>query len=95
MNEEIVIFDIDGTLADVSERVHHVRKKPKNWNVPFQGMAQDNAIHSVVRLCNILYAYSRHRTGKRSRHTPAPLYRLRIALSLLWLTHPLPFFSYL
>lgn len=27
MAEEIVIFDIDGTLADVSERVHHVRTR--------------------------------------------------------------------
>jgi len=53
--EEIVIFDIDGTLADVSERIHHVRKKPKNWPAFFQGMAQDKAIHSMVRLCNILY----------------------------------------
>jgi hypothetical protein len=35
------------------------------------------------------------RTGKRSRHTPAPLYRLRIALNFLWLFHPPPFFSYL
>lgn len=55
MPEEIVIFDIDGTLADVSARVHHVRKKPKNWKAFFQGMAQDKAIHSMVRLCNILY----------------------------------------
>ena len=55
MAEEIVIFDIDGTLADVSERIHHVRNKPKNWNAFFQGMAQDKAIHSMVRLCNILY----------------------------------------
>ena len=55
MAEEIVIFDIDGTLADVSERIHHVRKKPKNWPAFFQGMAQDKAIHSMVRLCNILY----------------------------------------
>jgi phosphoglycolate phosphatase-like HAD superfamily hydrolase len=54
--DEIVIFDIDGTLADVSERIHHVRKKPKNWNAFFQGMAQDKAIHSMVRLCNILFA---------------------------------------
>jgi len=53
--EEIVIFDIDGTLADVSERIHHVKKKPKNWNAFFQGMAQDKAIQSMVRLCNILY----------------------------------------
>lgn len=56
MTNEIVIFDIDGTLADVSERIHHVRKKPKNWNAFFQGMAQDKAIHSMVRLCNLLYA---------------------------------------
>ena len=56
MADEIVIFDIDGTLADVSERIHHVEKKPKNWPAFFQGMAQDKAIHSMVRLCNILYA---------------------------------------
>lgn len=36
-----------------------------------------------------------HRTGKRSQITPAPLYRLRFALALLWLSHPPPFFSFL
>ncbi len=56
MTEELVIFDIDGTLADISERVHHVRKKPKNWNAFTAGIAQDKAIHSMIRLCNILYA---------------------------------------
>ena len=56
MFQEIVIFDIDGTLADVSERIHHVMKKPKNWQAFFAGMAQDEALHSMVRLCNILYA---------------------------------------
>jgi len=55
MTEEIVIFDIDGTLADVSERVHHINKKPKNWDAFFQ-ISQDKAIQSMVRLCNILYA---------------------------------------
>lgn len=29
-----------------------------------------------------------HRTGKRGRETPAPLYRLRSALSRLWLEFP-------
>ena len=56
MAEEIVIFDIDGTLADISERVHHVRRKPKNWKAFNAGMAQDKAIHSMVKLCNMLYA---------------------------------------
>jgi hypothetical protein len=36
-----------------------------------------------------------HRTGKRSRDTPAPLYRLRLAFSLLWMTHPPPFYKLL
>src|SRR5215212_4918815 len=55
VTDEIVIFDIDGTLADVSERIHHLKKKPKNWDAFFQGMVQDKAIHSMVRLCNLLY----------------------------------------
>jgi phosphoglycolate phosphatase-like HAD superfamily hydrolase len=57
---EIVIFDIDGTLADISERIHHIRKKPKNWNAFTEGMAQDKAIRSMVRLCNILYTSGVH-----------------------------------
>ena len=56
MEGKIVIFDIDGTLADISERIHHVKNKPKNWKAFFAGMAQDKAIHSMVELCNILYA---------------------------------------
>ena len=36
-----------------------------------------------------------HRTGKRSRITPAPLYRLRLAISLFWFSHPPPFLSFL
>ena len=36
-----------------------------------------------------------HRTGKRSRETPAPLYRLRFAISLFWFSHPPPFLSFL
>jgi len=56
MTEEIVIFDIDGTLADVSGRLHHLKKKPKDWDAFFRGIPQDKAVHSMVRLCNILYA---------------------------------------
>lgn len=55
MTEEVVIFDIDGTLADVSERIRHLKKKPKDWDAFFAGMAQDKTMHSMVRLCNILY----------------------------------------
>ena len=56
MAEEIVIFDIDGTLADVSWRRHHLHKKPKDWESFHKGIPQDKAIPSMVRLCNILHA---------------------------------------
>jgi hypothetical protein len=55
MRDEIAVFDIDGTLADVSQRLHHVRSKPKNWDAFFAAMAQDKAIASMVRLCNLLH----------------------------------------
>lgn len=35
-----------------------------------------------------LLRYFCHRTGKRGRETPAPLYRLRAALGRLWLAYP-------
>jgi hypothetical protein len=50
---------------------------------------------ALASLCRwLLHAFC-HRTGKRSRETPAPLYRLRLALYFLWLNHPPPFFSFL
>ena len=27
----IVVFDIDGTLAKIDHRLHHIKKKPKDW----------------------------------------------------------------
>lgn len=50
---------------------------------------------TLTPLCAWLLRTFCHRTGKRSRETPTPLYRLRLALSFLWLTHPPPFFSFL
>jgi phosphoglycolate phosphatase-like HAD superfamily hydrolase len=52
---EIVVFDIDGTLADVSARLHHIRQKPRNWKAFFAGMSEDKEVHAIVRLCNLVY----------------------------------------
>lgn len=73
MSEEIVIFDIDGTLADISGRVHHIRRKPKNWNAFNKGMARDKAIRSMVWLCNTLHASGVHIilcSGRNEKHRP-------------------------
>ena len=53
MDDEIVIFDIDGTLADVSERIHHLKKKlrcgvQKVWSVYNVRRASSNSEGSVV-----------------------------------------------
>jgi hypothetical protein len=40
---------------------------------------------TLVYLCSWLFSAWCHRTGKRSRSASAPLYRLRLALSSLWL----------
>ena len=80
MAKELVIFDIDGTLADVSERIHHLNKKPKNWKAFFKGMAQDKAIHAMVRLCNILYASGIRIvlcSGRSDEHRPETIRWLR------------------
>jgi len=37
----IVIVDIDGTLANVNHRLHHVRQTPKNWIAFFEEAIKD------------------------------------------------------
>ena len=44
---------------------------------------------STEQLAHLLRSWC-HRTGKRQRNASLPLYRLRSALSLLWLFHPPP-----
>ncbi|MGE0723209.1 MAG: polynucleotide kinase [Alphaproteobacteria bacterium] len=52
-----VIFDIDGTLADVSHRVHHLRGPGrKDWPAFFAGMADDLPRTQIVTLARMLDA---------------------------------------
>lgn len=45
----IVLVDIDGTLADVTHRLHHIRGKgKKNWHRFFQAMHKDEPNQIVV-----------------------------------------------
>lgn len=54
MRLRTIIFDIDGTLADVTHRRHHVAKKPKNWPAFFAEMDKDPPIKDVVELFRFL-----------------------------------------
>lgn len=49
-----VIFDIDGTLADVEHRRHFVTTKPKNWRAFSQAMVNDEPIWPTVHIFGAL-----------------------------------------
>ncbi len=48
-SRNIVFVDVDGTLADVKHRLHHIRGgKRKNWKAFFEAMDQDVPIPRIV-----------------------------------------------
>ena len=51
-----VIFDIDGTLANVEHRLHHLEGEQKDWDGFFADMHADPVIEPVARLARILAA---------------------------------------
>jgi phosphoglycolate phosphatase-like HAD superfamily hydrolase len=44
----LVVFDIDGTLADCRHRLHYVRTRPKNWAAFDAGIPHDILIPSTA-----------------------------------------------
>ena len=51
---KIFICDIDGTLANISHRLHFIESKPKDWNGFFDAMDKDLPIQPVIDLVKIL-----------------------------------------
>jgi phosphoglycolate phosphatase-like HAD superfamily hydrolase len=50
-----VVFDIDGTLADISHRRHYVASKPKNWPAFNAAMAVDTPKPDVITMLMTMY----------------------------------------
>jgi FMN phosphatase YigB (HAD superfamily) len=48
MTGKVIVFDIDGTLADVTHRRQYVATKPKNWAAWNAGMSRDT-VHEDIR----------------------------------------------
>lgn len=55
-----IIFDIDGTLADITHRRHFVTTKPKNW-AAFQALAHKDGIVEAVGILARTLAEFPHR----------------------------------
>lgn len=53
---KIVVFDIDGTLANIEHRRSFVATKPKNWKAFNAGIVNDTPHHDIVRLAVDLHS---------------------------------------
>ena len=52
----LVVFDIDGTLANIEHRLDYVRSKPKNWKAFDAGIPNDEVNELVVAIYDALVA---------------------------------------
>ena len=50
MATDCFIFDLDGTLCDVTHRRHHVTTRPKDWKAWHAGIALDTPHEPVLRV---------------------------------------------
>jgi len=48
------IFDIDGTLADCSHRLHHIQGESVDWNAFYDACGADKPIPHILGLASIL-----------------------------------------
>jgi predicted kinase len=62
----LAVFDLDGTLADVRHRLHHLNRRPRYWNAFFAAAPDDPPLTEGLRLalagatrCEIAYVTGR------------------------------------
>ena len=58
---DAVVFDIDGTLADISHRRHFVATKPKNWKAFFAGLEADKVNEPVKRIFDLFMDHTSYK----------------------------------
>lgn len=51
---DCVIFDLDGTLANLDHRLHHIKDGKKDWDAFFAAMADDTPNGPVAKLAKAL-----------------------------------------
>lgn len=59
------VFDLDGTLADHSHRVHHITKHPKDWDAYYAALPADPPIPHMVELVRGLFTPVIYISGRR------------------------------
>lgn len=49
-----VVFDLDGTLCDVSHRLHFIQEQPKDWDAFFSSCIDDAPKLEIIHTLNAL-----------------------------------------
>jgi len=47
---QLAVFDVDGVVADVRHRLHHLARRPRNWGRFFAGAGRDPALETGVAM---------------------------------------------
>ena len=55
MNRDIVIVDIDGTIAKVGDRLKYLQQEPKDWDSFYEHCDEDEPIEDIIRVVKDLY----------------------------------------
>ncbi len=72
MSRPLAVFDVDGVLADVSHRLHHLEARPQRWERFFQSAARDplldegaSRLHTALRDHDVVYLTGRPERTRR------------------------------
>lgn len=52
---KLYVFDLDGTLANLNHRLHHIKNGKKNWDAFFDDCSNDLPIKWVIDFANSLW----------------------------------------
>lgn len=72
MSRPLAVFDIDGVLADVTHRLHHLDQRPPNWHGFFRAAPLDPPLaegvalaHEAALECEVVYLTGRPELCRR------------------------------
>ena len=73
------VIDLDGTVADVRHRLHHLQRRPKDWDAFYAGIADDRPLAEGLAVARSLADNHElvYLTGRPERYRKATLEWLR------------------
>lgn len=69
MNKNIIVVDIDGTIAKVGDRLKYLQQEKKDWDGFYEHCDEDEPIEDMCRLVEDLWEWGYHIvfcTGRRA-----------------------------